>query len=324
MGVLLVLGSQAAPPRAASNPNDDIKDKPLPEVRPPSQRLVPDDINATTGRSKRVSPKSPRTISLFPRDASRVQIVQLPTTPEGVVTYRCRGGIRLVCRSQKFGTIRMEADEAVIKRVERRKDDMGNVASNGEIWIDEVDLPMEVQLKGNTVVRRDEGKTVDRGGELRASQINYDFVTDCAVTPKAEPELAASEPKMPSRPRVTSIFARGAKRLEITQLAQTIEGVQTLNCRGGIRIVSTSSRFGIVSMEATEAVIVRNTYRKKVEPVSGPHPGQPDLGSRLPDGAVWVEEDELPMQVQLKGVVILHQEQAKNAGKSEQRTFRAQ
>ena len=64
-------------------------------------------------------------------------------------------------------------------------------------------------------------------------------------------------------------------------------------------------------MEADEAVIVRNVYRRKGETHSGP------------EGATWVEEDELPMRVHLKGEVVLHQDQETIARKGEPRTFRA-
>jgi beta-lactamase regulating signal transducer with metallopeptidase domain len=335
VGVLLVLGSQAAPPRAVSNPNlmtrqipgtggDDVKDRPPLETGPPTEQVTRDNTSITTRPLTRTVPKDPRAISLFRRDARSLQIVQLPTTPEGAVKYQCRGGIKIVCKSQRFGTIDMEADEAVIKRVERRKNDDGAVAANGETWIDEADLPMEVHLQGNVIVVRHKSKTEAKGDQLRASQLDYDFVTDRVVTLPVELELAVHlTPDPASGQRATGFFARGARRLRIMQFAQTIEGVRTYVCSGGIRIVSKSRRFGIVSMEAEEAVIVRNLDRRNLGVASGSQPGPPSPGSWNPDGAIWVEEDELPMQVHLKGDVILHQDQVTIAGKGEQRTIRA-
>jgi hypothetical protein len=57
-----------------------------------------------------------RTTSLFTRSGRRLQIVELPATPDGVKTYICRGGINIVTQSAKSGTLDIEADEAVIWR----------------------------------------------------------------------------------------------------------------------------------------------------------------------------------------------------------------
>jgi beta-lactamase regulating signal transducer with metallopeptidase domain len=118
-------------------------------------------------------------------------------------------------------------------------------------------------------------------------------------------------PVPPSRQRATTLFTRTAQRLQITLLARTIEGVVTCVCRGGIKIVSKSPKFGAVSMEADEAVIVRNLYRRKGDTLAGPN------------GETWVEEDELPMAVHLKGDVIFRRDQYKIAGKGDNRTVRA-
>jgi hypothetical protein len=286
-----------------------------------------------------------------------MSLVQLPTTLEGVITYRCRGGIKIVCKSQKIGTIQMEADEAVIKRVEPQNYEERAAATKGVGWIDEADLPMEVQLKGNAIIRQDQEKFAGKGEEptvVRASQLDFDFVTghmvappadsevtvparerrnkdDIKVTPRDAPQAAPVQRTLPpqvisgdtsfttrqptsdppSGQRATSLFPRGSQRLQITQLPQTIEGLVTITFRGGIRIVSRSTAFGTVNMEANEAVIMRNLYRRN---------GETQAGS---NGETWVEEDELPMTVQLKGDVIFHPDQGKIAGKGDQRIFRA-
>ena len=183
---------------------------------------------------------------------------------------------------------------------------------DGETWIDEADLPMEVQLKGNALISQ--GKFADNGDQRtsRAPLFDYDFVTGRVEAPPVEPELALQlTPVPPSGQRSTNLFARSAQKLRITQLAETIEGVCTLEFSGGIRIVSKSPRFGTVSMEADEAVIVRNLYRRKGET------------RPAPDGVTWVEEDELPMRVHLKGNVILRQNQETTAKNGKSKTFRA-
>ena len=167
VGASLVLGSQGAQTKPVDDSDkttrsvpgtavDDIKDMPDLEDIPPADRPAPAAGTVTHVASKPASPGDPRAIWLFRRDARRLQIQQLPTTPEGVATYRCRGGIEIICNTQKFGTIRMEADEALIKRVERRRDDEPAArVLNGETWFEEADVPMEVHLKGNAVLRQD-------------------------------------------------------------------------------------------------------------------------------------------------------------------------
>jgi hypothetical protein len=348
--------------------------------------MIRNDTGTTTRLLTRTPPKYPRTISLFPRGTRVLRIVQLPTTPEGVVAYQCRGGIKIVCKWENLETISMEADEAVIKRAQRRKGDEGAVARNGETWIDEAALLMEVHLKGNVVFHQRAGNITANGDEktVRAPELDFDFVTGRLTAPIAQPDSAAPNAKTPmkddikvmprdapqgvpvpvalpspvtigdtrstprhsaadhqapvpaSRLRTTTLLGRNARQLQITKLAETIkggvtgtvqrglqqlqmtklaetiEGVVTLECRGGIKIVSKSPRFGTVSMEADEAVIVRNLYRRKGETHSGPD-----------DEAMWVEEDELPMRVHLKGDVILRQNQDPTAKNGEPRTFHA-
>jgi hypothetical protein len=313
VGVSLILVSQAAQTKpvgdsdkaahsVAETAADDIKDTPVPASRPSVHPLKP------------VSPRNPRATSLLRRGAQKLRVVTLPTTPDGTVTYLCRGGIKIACES-KEGIIRMEADEAVIKRAERPRNDESAIGPDGETWLDEADLPMEVHLRGNAVISQKNFANYNDQRTVRAPLLDYDFVTGRVVAPPVELEVAAElTPVPPSGQRATKLFARSAQQLVIKQLAAPIEGVVTYECRGGIKIVSKSPRFGTVSMEADEAVIVRNLYRRKGETHSDPSD---------PDGATWIEEDELPMRVHLKGDVILRQNDETTAKNSKPKTFRA-
>jgi beta-lactamase regulating signal transducer with metallopeptidase domain len=180
VGASLILGSQGAQTKPVDDPDkvtrsvaeaaaDDIEDTPGPAARPSVHPLKP------------VLPRNPRATSLLPRGAQKLQI--LPNRPDGTVTYGCWGGIKIVCKSQKFGTIRLEADEAVIKRVEGGRDNIRH--PDGEIWIDEADLPMEVHLRGNAVISQE--KSADNGGPrtTRAPLLDYDFVTGRVAAPLA-------------------------------------------------------------------------------------------------------------------------------------------
>jgi hypothetical protein len=134
-----------------------------------------------------------RTTSIFPRSGRRMQMVQLPTTPEGVKTYIFRGGITLVSRTAKSGTIDIEADEAVIWRAPDNKKGEPAVGPNGETWVDDSRQPMEVYLEGNVILRQDENKFAGKGDQrtVRAPRMYYDFLTDRFLAPNAEIDMFA-------------------------------------------------------------------------------------------------------------------------------------
>jgi hypothetical protein len=92
----------------------------------------------------------------------------LPATPDGVVTYICRGGINLVTKSPKFGTIDIEADEAVIWRGPDREKGAPAIGPNGETFVDDSSVPMEVYMEGNVVLRQDENKVAGKGDQRTA------------------------------------------------------------------------------------------------------------------------------------------------------------
>jgi hypothetical protein len=106
----------------------------------------------------------------------------------GVFTYVCQGGIRIVSKSRGFGSFSMEADEAVIVRYLHNRKGETVAGPRGETWVEEDELPMEVHMKGDVIFRQDQGKLAGKGVEqtVRASQLDYDFVTKRLVATDAE------------------------------------------------------------------------------------------------------------------------------------------
>jgi hypothetical protein len=95
------------------------------------------------------------------------------------------------------------------------------------------------------------------------------------------------------------------------KLPTTPDGVETWIIRGGIIMVTQAPRFGLIDIEADEAVIWRGP---------SPNKGEPAIG---PNGELWVDDARQPMEVYLEGNVILRQDENKWAGKSDQKTVRA-
>ena len=105
-----------------------------------------------------IMPGSQRLTTLFPRSGRKLEMKKLPTTPDGVEIWICRGGINIVTRHPKFGTIDIEADEAVIWRGPGPQKGEPVTGPHGEMWVDDARQPMEVYLEGNVVLRQDENK----------------------------------------------------------------------------------------------------------------------------------------------------------------------
>ena len=99
----------------------------------------------------------------------------------------------IVTRAPRFGTIDIEADEAVIWRGPSPKKGEPFVGPNGETWVDDARQPMEVYLEGNVVLRQDENKVAGKGDQrtIRAPRLYYDFLTDRMLAPNAEIDLFA-------------------------------------------------------------------------------------------------------------------------------------
>ncbi len=134
-----------------------------------------------------------RTTSFFARSGRRLEITQLDTLPDGTRTYICRGGINIVTRTAKSGTIDIEADEAVIWRGPDLNKGEPVIGPNGETWVDDSRQPMEVYLEGHVILRQDEQKYAGKGDQrtVRAPKLYYDFLTDRFLAPNAELDLFA-------------------------------------------------------------------------------------------------------------------------------------
>ena len=129
--------------------------------------------------------------------------------------------------------------------------------------------------------------------------------------PRPAPRAAAplpSAPILPGSQRVTSIFPRSGRKVDIQFLPKQPDGTQVVIYRGGVNIVTKTPQFGIVDIEAESAVIWRHPDPKKGEEVRGPN-------------GELIENANQPMEVYLEGNVILRQDENKVAGKGDQRTY---
>ncbi len=207
VGVMVVFVSHRAETRPANELQrttvsvagtavDDRKDTPEIKATP----LV-DLLSSKDGPPAPRPPINPRVISLFRQDTRRLQIVQYPTSPDGVTTYRCSGGIEILCESSKFGTVFMKADEALIKRTKLPRNEEKMMGPRRETWFENGDLPMSVHLKGNAIIRQDGHNVLDKDDTriVRASELEYDFVTRRLVVTSADPGPVASRSKTPTR-----------------------------------------------------------------------------------------------------------------------------
>ena len=132
--------------------------------------------------------------------------------------------------------------------------------------------------------------------------------------PEAEPPALApvAVPIIPGSQRVTFIDPRSGRELDIHKVATTPEGLEVYVIRNGVRIIADApGKFGVVDIEADQAVIWR-----------GP---EPEEGQTLrgPNGEYIEDANRHPMEVYLEGNVILRQDQRKWAGRGDQRTLRA-
>jgi len=126
----------------------------------------------------------------------------------------------------------------------------------------------------------------------------------------AAPPPRPTAPILPGSQRVTSIFPRSGRKVDIQLLDPTPDGTRVVIYRGGIMMITKTPQFGTVDLEAESAVVWRHPDPKKGEEVRGPN-------------GELIEDANQPMEVYLEGNVVLRQDENKVAGKGDQRTFRA-
>jgi beta-lactamase regulating signal transducer with metallopeptidase domain len=335
VGVSLMLSSQGAQSKpanelkraTASASGTEVEDL---EAIPDIEALTPLEWlsfrNASLGAQ---FPTHPRATSLYALDTRRVAITQYPTTPDGVATYRCRGGIEIISESTKFGTVCLRADEALIKRVVRSSDKEQIAGPRDNTWFEEANVPMEVHLKGNTVVRQEVAKGPGAGDAkiVRASELDYDFVTGRLEAPPANRKPAASGFQAPADPplsktarepallgldeRSICLSARDAQPIEIKELPREIDGRIKYVCKGGITVVAKFEGSGSVSISADEVMIVRKCRFGTGEAIKGTN------------GGTWVEDEDVPTEIHATGNVTLNTDWENAAGKVAHWTLRA-
>ncbi|MGO9468841.1 MAG: hypothetical protein ACLQVF_32335 [Isosphaeraceae bacterium] len=261
--------------------------EPLPEgaMNAPPRALPPGAPPGLPPGMVPILPGTQRITSLFPLSGRQLQVRFLPVTPDGVQTIICRGGINLVAKSPKFGTIDIEADEAVIWRGPNRVKGQPMQMPMGETWVDDDKQPMEVYLEGNVVLRQDENKWAGKGDQrtIRAPRVYYDFLTDRALAPDAEVAVYAPgllQPIKIKSPRVE----------QFRRMIQLADGSFALAEQPEIRAepaVTTGSRFPDPGYKFTNRSIDLTRYTR---PASDPNSGKKLNDARDPapdEEVVW-------------------------------------
>jgi hypothetical protein len=226
-----------------------------------------------------------RTTYLSARSGRQLQIEELPPRPDGVTTYILRGGINLVTRTAKSGTIDIEADDAVIWRGPSVDPGEPVNGPNGEVWVDDSRRPMEVYLEGNVILRQDENKFAGKGDQrtVRAPRLYYDFLTDRFVAPNAEIDMFAPSLLAPVK----------IKSPRIEQFRRAIplpNGTFALADDPEIRAdkaVMTGSRFPDPGYRLFSQSI---DLTRRTQPVKNPHTGEQVKDPKNPD---QVEEEQI-------------------------------
>ncbi len=173
----------AADPVRPTGPKDDpVSNSP----KVPAAGEAPDSTPAPTLSNL---PASQRETFLFPRSERRVEMRRLAIASDGVETWNCRG-ITILTKTSTFGIIEIEAEEAIIRRGPKRTELQ---PKNGETWLDPDDLPMNVSVKGDVILRQFQQGNPGKGEQriFRATELDYDFVTDRLEARNAEVEVLA-------------------------------------------------------------------------------------------------------------------------------------
>jgi len=229
VGASVVLGSHAAQPKRAGDPDemirqvpgkavDDVKDIPVPGAPPGKAAGLPIETtdpsaepmdipvhgslpgpragnasNSTPPPTVPLLPASQRVTSLFPRDVRKLEIRRLANTSDGMENWMCRGGIKILTKTPKFGTIEIEADVAGIWRGPHPKKLKSVTGPKGETWVDHDELPMKVWVRGDVILRQVQDSNTGKGEQriFRATELDYDFVTDHVIAVDAKLEVVA-------------------------------------------------------------------------------------------------------------------------------------
>ena len=175
-----------------------------------------------------------------------------------------------------------------------------------------VDLPPIDGAPEVVVPNLDNPEDVPRAAPLPA-RVRMNPLPRCAAMGRSGPPPLPSPPTAPimaGSQRVTSIFPRSGRKVDIQALPVTPDGTRTFIYRGGVNIVTRHPKFGIIDIEAESAVIWKHPDPKKGQGIVGPN-------------GELIEDPNQPMEVYAEGDVILRQDENKVAGRADQRTFRA-
>jgi hypothetical protein len=147
-----------------------------------------------TSRTRpRRTPGDQRTTAIFQRYATGLDMWASGTRPDGVETFIIQGGVVIVSKSLKYGTIRIEAEDAEISRGPAPEVDEPREPPDGKMFGDNIDFPMKIRFKGNVVVHQAQGK-ISGGREqrtIRAPEVEFDYVADRLIATDAKMEITA-------------------------------------------------------------------------------------------------------------------------------------
>ena len=232
-----------------------------------------------------INPGSQRVTFINPRSGRDLDIQQIGTTPDGFEVYIVRNGVNIITQAPgQFGTIDIEADQAVIWRGPAPEGQEGQRGPNGE-YIESNQQPLEVYLEGNVIVRQDQRKWAGRSDQrtLRAPQVYYNFLTDRFVAHQAEIDLFAPGLIAPMR-------VKSPKIEQYHELIKQPDGTFKPDEEPKIRAdqaITTGSRFPNPGYQIYQKSIdLTRSARPSTDPISGQHltnPGDPNP----PKDMVW-------------------------------------
>ena len=177
-------------PRLEPLPDDEtFGDEP---IEPDQPEPLPDPDETAPAFRPPVMPGSQRVTSIYPRSGRQTDVQILAPTADGTRTVIYRGGVNVVSQSPQYGTVDLEADNAVIWRRPDPKKGEPITGPQGEV-VEDADQPMEIYLEGNVIVRQDENKFAGKADQktFRAERLFYDFVTDRIMAEAAEVDMFA-------------------------------------------------------------------------------------------------------------------------------------